>query len=260
MSLVTTTVERGVATLTLDSPGNRNALSRALRADLLAAVRAAADDDAVRVVVLTHTGPVFCAGMDLKEEATAAPGEEGVRALPEVFEAVATLPKPTVARLAGAARAGGLGLVAACDLAVCVDTATFAFSEVRLGLVAASISALVLPRMDPRAAHELLLTGAVFGAARAREAGLVDRAVPAEQLDDVVTGLVGDLVLGEPGALAATKALLAQRRSPRLREELQTLAAASAERFASDAAREGMRAFASKRAPRWVPARNVPAQ
>ena len=122
-------------TITLDSPANRNALSTALRAQLLAALdcrrcRAAT----ARVVVLTHTGPAFCSGMDLKENATAAPGSEGIRQVPRILQAIAHCPKPVIARVGGAARAGGLGLLAACDIVVASNTAKFAFSEVRIGL------------------------------------------------------------------------------------------------------------------------------
>ena len=162
------------------------------------------------------------------------------------------MPKPVVARLAGPARAGGLGLAAACDIAVCTREATFAFTEIRLGLVAASISGVVLPRMDPRAAHELFLTGETFDAQRAVAIGLVNACPPAEELDAVVQRYVDALLLAEPNAAAGTKAMLAGRWAPDLAEELAALADTSAAYFASEAAREGMRAFTEKRPPRWV--------
>jgi methylglutaconyl-CoA hydratase len=252
MALVGLEVAGAVATVTLDSPRNRNALSAQLRDDLAQCLERARGDDGVRVVVLTHTGPVFCSGMDLREERDAAPGREGVRDLPRLLHAIWTMPKPVVARLAGPARAGGMGLAAACDIAVCTQDATFAFTEVRLGLVAASISGVVLPRMDSRAAHELFLTGATFSAHRAVEIGLVNACPPAERLDAVVQTYVDDLLLAEPGAAAATKALVQARQAPNLAEELDALADASARQFASEQAREGMRAFAEKRPPRWV--------
>src|SRR5688500_17622793 len=142
MPLVTVEADRGVATITLDSPHNRNALSSALIAELLAALAAADADDAVRVIVLTHTGPVFCSGADLKETAAAvASGELPIGRVGEVLAAIWESRKPVVARLTGPARAGGLGLVAAADLAVCPVDTTFAFSEVRLGVIPAVISA-----------------------------------------------------------------------------------------------------------------------
>ena len=155
-----------VATITLDSPRNRNALSTQLRRELQDHLDAAVADPAVRVIVLTHTGPVFCAGMDLKE-----PGaEHGVAELPRLLRTVLTAPTPVVARLAGPARAGGVGLLAACDLAIAADTATFAFTEVRIGVVPAVLAVTVLPRLLRHAAHELFLTGEAFDAARARAA------------------------------------------------------------------------------------------
>src|SRR5258705_6156203 len=148
ITLVRTDVVAGVATLTLDSPHNRNALSSALISDLVAALTAAADDGAVRVIVLTHTGNVFCSGADLKETAAAfAAGDVPASRMGEALAAVWEHPKPVVARVRVAARAGGLGLIAAADIAICSTTATFAFTEVRLGVLPAGSSAAVLPRL-----------------------------------------------------------------------------------------------------------------
>src|SRR5262249_10540712 len=153
---------------------NRNALSTALIEELLAALAAADADEAVRAVVLTHTGPVFCSGADLKETAEAfGTGRPPINRLREVLTAIWARPKPVVARVTGPARAGGLGLIAAADLAVCSLDATFAFSEVRIGVIPAVISATVLPRLSARAAAELFLTGATFDGARAAQIGLV---------------------------------------------------------------------------------------
>src|SRR3989442_1636600 len=152
-------VQRGIATITLDSPHNRNALSAQLRSELRDHLSTAVGDDTVRVIVLSHTGPVFCAGMDLKEAGGASAGQQGVNEFPAILEQIWTSPKPVVARLAGPARAGGIGMIAACDIAVAAHSATFAFSEVRIGVVPAVISLTVLPRLNPRAAHELFLTG-----------------------------------------------------------------------------------------------------
>lgn len=138
-------VAAGTATITLDSPHNRNALSAQLRRELSTALANARDDDAVRVIVLTHTGPVFCAGMDLKEARGAGAANQGVNEFPQILEQLWTSPKPVVARLAGPARAGGIGMVAATDIAVAVREATFAFTEVRIGVVPAVISLTVLP-------------------------------------------------------------------------------------------------------------------
>jgi methylglutaconyl-CoA hydratase len=242
----------GISTITLDSPRNRNALSARLRAELAAHLAAAAADGATRVVVLTHTGPVFCSGMDLTEARTSAPDGPGVLEFPAVLQAIWESPKPVVARLAGPARAGGVGLVAACDIAVAVDTATFAFSEVRIGVIPAVISAVVRPRMLPRAVHELFLTGEVFDAARATATGLISAAVPVDRLDEEVARYTGMLRLGAPGALAATKQLLARPPADDLAESLADLVRRSAAFFASQEAAEGMRAFGEKRRPNWA--------
>jgi methylglutaconyl-CoA hydratase len=270
--LVRSDTVRGVATVTLDSPHNRNALSSELIEQLLAALRAAEDDPEVRAVVLSHTGPVFCSGADLKETAAAlahGPADGGGAAGPadgggaagrvtppagrlgEVLAAIWNSRKPVVARVAGPARAGGLGLIAAADLAVCAADATFAFSEVRIGVIPAVISATVLPRLAPRAAAELYLTGETFDGARAAEIGLVTTAVPAAELDAAVTRYTDALVRGAPGALAGAKQLL--RRAGDIDAELATLTALSIRHFGSLEGLEGVRAFREKRDASWVP-------
>ncbi|MGI8625719.1 MAG: enoyl-CoA hydratase-related protein [Geodermatophilaceae bacterium] len=246
-------VASGVATITLDSPTNRNALSQALMRGLAAHLRTARDDEAVRVIVLTHTGPVFCSGMDLVEARGTGASAMGVHAFPNILKSLWNSPKPVVARVAGPARAGGLGLIAACDVAVCVRSATFAFTEVRLGILPAVISVTVLPRLNARAAHELFLTGSIFDGTRAAEIGLVNAAVEDDELDPATAAYVGDLVKGGPTALAAIKGLLRRTPGVGMDEDFAELLAISAEFFASDEGQEGIRAFAEKRPPRWVP-------
>ncbi|MDQ2880250.1 MAG: enoyl-CoA hydratase-related protein [Actinomycetota bacterium] len=243
--LVHLAVWSGIATITLDSPANRNALSAPLRGQLLDALERTAGDGSVRVVVLDHTGPAFCAGMDLTEP------PDAVKELPLILERIWTHPKPVVAKLAGHARAGGIGLVAAADIAVAAQHATFAFTEVRLGLVPAVISVTVLPRLLPHAALELFLTGETFDATRAVAIGLLNSAVPADQLDAEVNRFTGMLVKGSPEALALTKQLLRARTMAR---DFPAMLELSAARFASAQGREGIRAFTEKRAPSWVPA------
>lgn len=240
-----------MATVTLDSPANRNALSRALIAALLDALAAVTADPAVRVVVLDHTGPAFCSGADLTETAAALSGGELPAArLGDLLAAIWECPKPVVARVGGPARAGGVGLIAAADIAVCADAVTFAFSEVRLGVVPAVISATVLPRLTARAAGELLLTGAPFDARRAVEVGLVTAAVPADDLAAAVAGHVAHLLRGAPAALAGTKTLLRGGRD--LRAELAALTRTSVAYFTSADGREGITAAREKRDPRWI--------
>lgn len=254
--LVHLTVAGGVATITLDSPGNRNALSAQLRSELQERLRTAAGDYHVRVVVLEHTGSVFCSGMDLRESRGAGADDQGVNEFPNILRQIIELEKPVVAKVAGPARAGGVGLIAACDLAVASDTATFAFTEVRIGVVPAVISVVVLPRIAPRAAQELFLTGEVFTAQRAAEVGLINESVPAEDLHDAVLHRVTALAKGAPAALARTKQLLADASYSRLPERFSEMLSLSAQMFASEQAQEGMAAFVEKRAPSWVPGRD----
>ncbi|TDP96282.1 enoyl-CoA hydratase-related protein [Labedaea rhizosphaerae] len=246
-------VSKGIATITLDSPHNRNALSAQLRRELKAHLTAAAADDAARVIVLTHTGTVFCAGMDLKEAGTAGSESQGVQEFPQILEQLWTSPKPVVARLSGPARAGGVGMVAAADIAVAAENATFAFTEVRIGVVPAVISVTVLPRLLPRAAHELFLTGETFDGKRAAQVGLINSAVPAEQLDAEVRRYTDLLVLGAPGALAATKQMLRREKAATMADDFADMLELSAKHFAGEEGQEGIASFVQKRKANWVP-------
>jgi len=253
--VVTTGTAGAVATITLDSPHNANALSTALLTQLQAALDAAIRDAAVRVVVLTGAGKVFCAGADLKEARANPAGATALMA--GVMALLWDSPKPVICRVNGAARAGGIGLVAASDIAIAADRATFAFSEVRIGVVPAVISVPCLRRMPSRAAAEYFLTGEVFGAGRAAEVGLLTAAVPEHQLDAEVARYSAMLLRGAPGALAGTKGVLREEvRADSLAHELDRMAELSGRYFGSDEAREGMAAFAERRDPAWVgPAR-----
>lgn len=247
------TVSAGVATLTLDSPENRNALSKAMRGQLREALADALADDAVRVVVLDHTGRVFCSGMDLAEAAGGSSEDQGVNEFPELLQLLWSSPKPVVAVVRGPARAGGVGLAAACDVVVAASSASFAFSEVRLGLVPAVISAVVLPRMTPHVAHRLMLTGEVFDAATAAAGGLVDLVAADDEVDAVLSGQLTALAAGAPVALAETKRLL-RSRQPDL--DFAGLLQLSARFFAGEEGQEGIASFREKRPARWVPARD----
>src|SRR5687767_4988763 len=242
----------GVATITLDSPHNRNALSGRLRRELQSHLDTAIGDEATRVIVLTHTGRVFCSGMDLTESRGAAATDQGVAEFPTLLTRIWTSPKPVLARVEGPARAGGVGLVAACDIAVVAEDATFAFSEVRIGVVPAVISVTVLPRLLPRAAHELFLTGETFDGHRAVQIGLVNSTVPAVDLDAEVARYVEMLCLGAPGALAGTKEMLRRERPAALDAQFAEMQELSSRYFAGEEGQEGMRAFAEKRKPAWA--------
>ncbi|GAA1952732.1 enoyl-CoA hydratase family protein [Nocardioides panacihumi] len=244
--LVRYDVADGVATITLDSPHNRNALSRQLLGELLERLaRAAADEDA-KVVLLTSAGRVFCSGADLSEAASGA-AEDGPRAIVGLQRAIVAHPKPVVVRLAGPVRAGGIGIVAAADIVVAAEDADFALTEVKLGLTPAAISLTVLPRLTSRAAAYTFLTGERFTAAAAVEFGLVTTAVGADGLDAEVARVCASIVTGAPQGLRETKALLARPLLAAIDAGADDMATLSARLFASDEAREAMLAFLSRK-------------
>lgn len=253
--LVHLTHDGPVATITLDSPHNRNALSRQLFAELEAHVRSAVADAAVRVIVITGTGTVFCSGADLKEQREAnASGvpSGGPGPLVPILMAIIEAPKPVIARVNGAARAGGLGLVAACDIAVAIDTATFGFSEVRIGVAPAVISVVCIPRMGMVKSRELMLTGAPFSALDAATWGLVNATAPAESLDAAIQSYIYAFLSAAPNALAETKAMLRKVPTLRLEDGFAYASDLSARLFSGKEALEGFTAFAEKRPPRWA--------
>lgn len=248
--LVHYVVDGYVATLTLDSPGNRNALSRRLVSELTAHLAAAGSDERVRIVVLTHTGGTFCAGADLAEAVTEGM-ERGTRALLEVLRRVAAASVPVVAVVRGHVRAGGVGLVGACDLAVVTEESTFGFAEVLLGLTPAIISLTTRSRLSDRDASRLYLTGEIFDGRAAVTYGLVNDAVPTSSLDDRVAALLASFARVSPQGLRETKALLNAPLLAQIAAEGERLVALSARLFASEEAREGMTAFKQHRPPRW---------
>ena len=252
---VTYAVSEGVATLTLNRPDARNVLNADSLVPLIEGLASAAVDDHVRVVVLTGTGPAFCAGADLRGAQTDAGGfaSSGPRLLVTALEALLDHPKPTIARVQGHVAGGGNGLVAACDLAVAADNVTFAFSEVRVGVAPAVISVVCLRVMRPRDAADLFLTGQRVSAERALDAGLLNRVVPAGDLDHAVDVWIEHLRLGGPTALAATKQLLRQVPATTRDEGFAFTAELSAALFAGAEAAEGMTAFVERRPPRWAP-------
>ncbi|HEX2901941.1 MAG TPA: enoyl-CoA hydratase-related protein [Jatrophihabitans sp.] len=244
-------VAGSVATITLNAPERRNALSPALLGDLTRHLQQAAADDRIRSVVLSHTGGTFCSGMDLNAVTERAAADQPIAAFPEVLQRIWEFDKPVIARVDGKARAGGIGLVAAADLAVASPAADFAFTEVRLGLVPAVISVPALPRLAPRALLELSLTGETFDAARAAEIGLLSAVT--ERLDHELARYTAMFELAEPAALAATKRMLRRDRGGvSMAEDFAAMSELSARHFASAEAAEGIAAFREKRRPRWA--------
>ncbi|MFI6119627.1 enoyl-CoA hydratase family protein [Streptomyces sp. NPDC051064] len=243
MTLAPPARDRGITTLTLDSPVNRNALSARLVGELTEALAGCAADDTVRAVVLTHTGNTFCAGADL----TAPPEPAAFVAL---MRAVVALPKPVVARVTGHVRAGGLGLLGACDISVAGPESSFALTESRLGLAPAVISLPLLPRLDPRAATRYYLTGERFDAEEAARTGAVTMA--AEDVDKALVPVLDGLRRASPQGLKASKELVTATVLKSFDSHAEDLIARSAALFASDEAREGMTAFLERRDPAWV--------
>jgi len=252
-------VKDAVAALTMDQPHNRNALTPALLAGLTGGLEAALADESVGVIVLTNSGPAFCAGADLSGASAAGPAggkrRGGARrdGLAELLAAIQDSTKPVVARIAGHCMGGGVGLAAACDLSVAGDDVKFGFTEVRVGVAPAIISVVCLPKLRRADALELFLSGERISAARAAEVGLINRAVPATDLDAEVTAVVARLLAGGPSALAAAKRLVytipgmdREAAFTRTTEVSQVL-------FASAEAAEGMAAFREKRLPSWAP-------
>jgi enoyl-CoA hydratase len=248
--LVRTVIDGGVATITLDSQHNRNALSRQLLAELHAGIDAAEAADA-RAIVLRHEGPAFCAGADLKERAAAADNgpETGPNQMVTALQRLMDTERPTIAAVNGAVRAGGIGLMASCDLVVVNSNTTFALTEVRIGVAAAIISVPILRRVPAGKIAAAMLTGEQFDAPEARTIGLVTHVT--HDVDATVQSLIDGIRAGAPRAVRETKALL--RRVPTLDRDVAfaEMGSLSDELFASAEAQIGMQAFKEKRLPSW---------
>ncbi len=257
MSLVTTTIDRGVCTITLADEARRNALSAAMLAELMDAIDVAETHPLVRVVVMTNAGRTFCAGADLSEQRDAAPGTRPPVGLVDLLQRIRQSPKPFVGRIAGHCVAGGVGLAASFDIAVAVREATFGFTEVRLGLAPAMIAVVCLPKMRRGDAQELFLRGNRFDASEAARLGLIAHAVERDDLDATVEAVVADLLAGEPGAIAEIKRLIGVVPTLEDDEAFVWTAELSARLFTSAPAREGMSAYLEKRPASWVRAREA---
>jgi enoyl-CoA hydratase len=254
--LVSYSVDSAVARLTLDSPHNRNALSAILVQQLHEGLARAAADPAVQCVVLGHTGGTFCAGADLSEASSdgraVGPRDLAVdraREMATVLRAILELPIPVIAAVNGHVRAGGLGLIGACDIVVAGPASTFALTEARIGVAPSIISLTLLPKMSARAAGRYFVTGEKFGAAEAASIGLITTA--ADDVDVAVAALTAEIAKGSPQGLAASKALTTTSILEDFDRHAEDLTRRSAELFVSDEAREGMLAFLEKRPPRW---------
>lgn len=254
MALVEVTTADAVATLTLVDESRRNALSRAMIAELDAALDALESDESVRVVVVTNRGRTFCAGADLAELSGDASG--GPVNLAGLLTRIQRSAKPFVGRIAGHCVGGGVGLAAVMDLSVALDSATFGFTEVRVGVAPAIISVVCLPKMRRGDALAAFLRADRFDAAEAVRLGLVTASADAHDLDAAVEAVVTDLLAGAPGALAAAKSLAYVIPEMALEDRFAWATRLSGDLFSGTEAREGMSAFLERRAANWVPRRD----
>ena len=244
--LVHLDVADGVATITLDSPQNKNALSQQLTGELLEQLDAAGADELVRAIVIRSALDVFCSGADMSEATTVGMGV-GAQRMVDVQRAIVANPKPVIARVAGAVRAGGIGIVAASDISIAGESATFALTEVRLGLAAATISLTVLPRLTDRAAGYTFLTGSGFDALEAARFGLLTLTVPDDDLDAAVGAVLEAVLKGVPQGLQETKKLLNRELLADIDARGKDLAELSASLFGSSAAQQAMLDFLNRR-------------
>jgi methylglutaconyl-CoA hydratase len=250
--------DRGpVTVLTLNRPDQRNALSRALLAQLRDTIERLSVDEKVRAVVLTGAGTAFCAGMDLKEAAAidTAPDSEGqaiatIQEFADLLQRLHTLPKPTIAAVNGDAIAGGAGLMAACDVAIAAEGTRIGYPEIRRGLVAAIVMHDLTRQVGDRRARELLLGGGLINSATAHAWGLLNAVTTSAECLDVAIQFAANLSQGAPGALATTKKLLDEAAGRP--GDLRGAAAISAATRLSNEAREGIRAFVENRSPAWA--------
>ncbi len=258
MSHLQTTYEGAVARIALTQPEVRNAFSDEVIADITAAFSEVGARSEVRAVVLAAEGPAFCAGANLNwmrrmADYTRAENVADAAKLAEMLRVIYECPKPTIARVQGDVYAGGMGLVAACDIAVAVDTAGFCLSEVKLGLIPATISPYVIRAMGARAAHRYFLTAERFGAAEALRIGFVHEVVVADQLDAKVGEWLKALTSASPNAVRACKRLVLDVADREINAQLiADTVEGIADIRASSEGKEGVQAFLQKRKPAWL--------
>ena len=258
---ILSSVDGGVATITLNRPERKNSLSDELVGSLSLMLDQAVADPQVRVIVVTNTGNTFCAGADLKSATPGLSDTDEVakaeqaprRSFVDVFAQMLDSPKPVIGRIDGHATGGGVGLVAACDISVMRADAKIGFTEVRIGVAPAVISVVCLPKMSRADALELFLTGDRITPERAVEAGLVNRAVDPDDLDDTVDHLVDMCLRGGPEALAAAKELIFRVPDMDRRTAFEWTSTRSRELFESEEARAGIAAFRERTDAPWLP-------
>ncbi len=251
-------VAHGIATVTLNRPKEMNSFDGATARTILETLARVAGDPACRVVVFAANGPAFSAGGDFNwvltwPDRSQQEREEGALAMTQVVQAIYNLPKPTIARVQGAAVGGGVGVMLACDYAIAAEDARFGLTSVRNGLLAGIAIAVLIQAVGARRARQLLMHGGIFGAREALAMGLIDRVVPADRLDAEVASLAAELRLGAPSVQALIKRLVTRIAAMPADDAVVDLVASEvAAQCVTDEAREGMSAFLAKRKPGWA--------
>lgn len=245
-------VKDGAAWITLNRPENRNALSAQLVVELYGHLEDANNDPKARSIVITGTGPAFCAGADLKSPPGASIAGQASVPYPDVLTRILDSSKPVIAAINGAAFAGGLGLVGAADIVVTDEDVQFSFSEVRIGVIPAVISVVCLRKLGNHHGMKLFLTGERFNGKQAVEFGLAHRAVPGAELQSAVQEEIDMIKLGGPNAVAEAKKLVRQVPEVGIQEGFELTGSWSGKLFQSEEGAEGMAAFREKRKPSWA--------
>jgi len=253
MEPVRVKTESGIMTATLVDVENRNALGSALLSGLLDAITQANSDPSIRALVVTNEGSTFCAGANLKERSGAVKTQGDAKiGFDDLLEAIQQSPTPIIGRIAGHVVGGGNGLAAALDISIADEDVKFGFTEVRLGVIPAIISVVCLPKMRSGEAMEAFLRGNRFPARKAAELGLINRAVPAAELDAAVEEVLADLRKGGPTALGLAKRLIYEVPAMEQKEAFQYTTRLSGKLFAGEEAKEGMAAFLGRRKASWA--------
>ncbi len=255
-TLSLSTDSRGVAYLTLNRPEKHNALNGKMITEMTHAAGQLAGDETVRVVVLTGAGKSFCAGGDINWFKANAQADRATRSkeggkLAIMLHALNALPKPLIGRIQGSAYGGGVGMISVCDIAIGVDTARFGLTEVRLGLIPATISPYVVTRIGAANARATMLSGALFSAARAAKIGLVNEIVSADNLDTRIEETIGEHLQAAPGAVAATKRLIAYVASHGSDDNMIYTADRLADAWETQEGKTGINSFLNKQLPPW---------
>ncbi|MCH1514963.1 MAG: enoyl-CoA hydratase-related protein [Acidimicrobiales bacterium] len=254
MNLIGTEFDEGVLTVTLQDEENRNALSVGLTSELAQTLDEAEGNPDVRVIILTNSGRVFCAGADLSERSSRKEDKSSTKPIDplEIFGRFRESSKPYIGKISGHCVAGGMGIAAAMDISISIEEAKFGFTEVRIGVAPAMISVLCLPKMRPAEASEAFLRGNRFSASEAARMGLINAAVPANEIDSVIQEIVSDIKAGGPEAIAAAKQLTLRVPQMQVDEAFTWTSELSASLFKGEEAQEGMRAYLDKRPPSWM--------